>query len=86
MDPRRRRDPLMAHAIADANVGASHRVLEAVGARVGMLGRWAARNQRLILVKYLLACRQAFSASSVIGLALDAASVGDGNAFAGAIL
>ena len=86
MQPRRRRDPLMAQAVAEANPGGSHRLLEAAGKAMGMLGRWAARNQRLILVKYVLACREAFSQSVVLSLALDAASVGDGSTYAGTIL
>ena len=31
MQPRRRRDPLMAQAVAEANPGGSHRLLEAAG-------------------------------------------------------
>ena len=71
------RDPLLADCLQRNHPGASHSAIERVGRAHGVMGRWAARHQHLIGVKYFLASRQWFGGCRIMCCAIDSARFGN---------
>jgi len=82
----KRKDPHLLDSLLLAHPGSTHQETERLGKKHGIFGRWAARAQGRVLVRYFLAMRAQYSASRVICVAVDGSRVGATNTYAGMIL
>eukprot|EP00974_Lingulodinium_polyedra_P051616 4966532-Lingulodinium_polyedra.AAC.1 len=83
---RKRLDPALPEAVLAKHGGKGPAASNAVGAQVGMFGRWGHDHMRKQLVRYFLATREHFAEVTCFCVMADAARIGGRDTLMGAVL
>ena len=84
--PRKGKDRLLQQCVLQREGGASAMVVERVGARHGLRGRWVQRTQQIRLLKYYFAMRAWFPLCRVFCICMDGVRAGHIERVCGALL